>query len=215
MNKPTVIFDFDGVINSYKSGWKGADVIPDPPVEGIKEAVEEIRKKYKVVVVSSRCYLPGGIQAIKDWLQVHDIDVDDVTGEMPPAIAQIDDRAITFDGKPETLLEKIQNFQPWYKEQSSATKTLDISDDKPDKDNISDLKTYGDNDTWKLLCKASSEKEGWMKSTKVCNVTGGCIVQVTTQQRNIDYSYSVAEALTYVPGMNIDIESSPRKLILI
>lgn len=29
---PTVSFDFDGVIHSYRSGWKGAAVIPDPPV---------------------------------------------------------------------------------------------------------------------------------------------------------------------------------------
>ena len=51
-----------------------------------------------------------------------------------------------------------------------------------------------------------------MKSTKVCNVFGGCIVQVTTQQKNPDGSYAVAEALTYVPNVQIDISSEPRKL---
>jgi hypothetical protein len=51
-----------------------------------------------------------------------------------------------------------------------------------------------------------------MKSTKVCNVENGCIVQVTTQQRNPDGSYAVAEALTYVPGMNIDKTANPRVL---
>lgn len=39
---PTVSFDFDGVIHSYRSGWKGAAVIPDPPVEGIKEVIEQL-----------------------------------------------------------------------------------------------------------------------------------------------------------------------------
>ena len=39
----TVLFDFDGVINSYKSGWEGYGIISDPPVEGIKEAIDEIR----------------------------------------------------------------------------------------------------------------------------------------------------------------------------
>ena len=90
-------------------------------------------------------------------------------------------------------------------------KTLDISEVKGAKENIGDLKIYGD--TFRLLCKASSQEQDWMKSTEVCNVDGGCIVQVTTQQRNPDGSYAVAEALTYVPEMNIDISVEPRKLI--
>ena len=111
----TIIFDFDGVINSYKSGWKGPNVIPDPPVPGIKEAIEKIRKEYRVVVVSSRCYHKGGIGAIKNYLDKYGIVVDDVTGEKPPAVCTIDDRAITFNGKPEQLLDKIKSFRPWNK----------------------------------------------------------------------------------------------------
>jgi FMN phosphatase YigB (HAD superfamily) len=116
--RQTVIFDFDGVIHSYTSGWKGADVIPDEPVEGIAEAIKQIRRVYFVVVVSTRCYQPGGIEAIKQWLDKHGIEVDDVTHEKPPAIVQIDDRAICFDGRPDTLLEKILTFQPWMKRRS-------------------------------------------------------------------------------------------------
>lgn len=115
MGKQTVIFDFDGVINSYKSGWQGADIIPDSPVTGIQEAITEIRKYYRVVVVSSRCYQPGGIEAITTWLAKFNIKVDEVTDEKPPAVVIIDDRAITFDGRAEHLLEKIRNFKPWHK----------------------------------------------------------------------------------------------------
>jgi len=91
-------------------------------------------------------------------------------------------------------------------------KTLDISEQKGAKKNIKDIVIYGNSDTFLLLCKASSQDEGWMKSTKVCNVPGGCIVQVTTQQRNPDGSYAVAEALAYVPGVMIDTNATPRKL---
>lgn len=115
MAKQTVIFDFDGVINSYTSRWQGADVIPDLPVPGIKESIAEIRKHYRVVVVSSRCYQSGGIEAINTWLEKYDIKVDDVTDEKPPAVVIIDDRAITFDGKAEGLLEKIRKFKTWNK----------------------------------------------------------------------------------------------------
>lgn len=80
---------------------------------------------------------------------------------------------------------------------------LDISNLKKDKDNIPDLKVYGDGDTFKLLCKASSDSQGFMKSTKVCNCELGCLVQVSTMQRNDDGTYAVAEALTYVPGVMI------------
>jgi len=114
----TVIFDFDGVIHSYKSGWQGAMNIPDPPVPGIKEEIERIRKAgYKVIVVSTRCYHVGGIASINAYLNEHGIRVDDVTNEKPPAIVQIDDRAICFDGNTAGLLEKIENFEPWYKKE--------------------------------------------------------------------------------------------------
>ncbi len=80
------------------------------------------------------------------------------------------------------------------------TKTLDITDSKGAAANIADLKRWGDPDTWELIAKASSNAEGWMKSTKAMEIPGiGCIIQVSTQQRNPDGSYSLAEALTFVP----------------
>lgn len=92
-------------------------------------------------------------------------------------------------------------------------KDLGITEVRGAKANISDLVVYGDGDTFALLCKASSQEQGWMKSTKVCNVSGGCILQVTTQQRNPDGSYAVAEALTYVPNVELDRNKNPRRLV--
>lgn len=112
--KPTVVFDLDGVIHSYVSGWQGVDVIPDPPVPLIQEEIERIRKAgYKVVVVSTRCVNPAGMDAVKNYLDVNGIVVDEVLAEKPPALVYIDARAIRFDGDPRGLLEQIQQFRPW------------------------------------------------------------------------------------------------------
>lgn len=82
-------------------------------------------------------------------------------------------------------------------------KTLHNSDITGTRVNVPDVKVVGNGDMFQLLCKASSEKEGWMKSTKAMEVSGGCVVQVTTQQINPDGSYSLAEALTFVPNVKI------------
>jgi hypothetical protein len=66
--------------------------------------------------------------------------------------------------------------------------------------NVKDIKFWGDGDTFRLISKASSEAEGWMKSTKAMPAGSSVVVQVTTQQRNADGSYSIAEALTTVPN---------------
>ena len=66
---------------------------------------------------------------------------------------------------------------------------------------------FGDGDLFQLLSKASSQDEGWMKSTKAMETSRGCVVQVTTQQRNSDGSYAIAEALTFVTGVTIIIDS--------
>lgn len=69
--------------------------------------------------------------------------------------------------------------------------------------NVKDITFWGNGDTFKLISKASSELEGWMKSTKAMDTNNGVVIQVTTQQRNEDGSYSIAEALTFVPKARI------------
>lgn len=93
-------------------------------------------------------------------------------------------------------------------------KTLHNSDVSGARQNVKDIQVVGNGDMFRLLCKASSQAEGWMKSAKAMQVPGGCVVQVTTQQRNPDGSYAVAEALTFVPGVSIaDDENNGRKLV--
>jgi len=79
--------------------------------------------------------------------------------------------------------------------------------------NVKDLVIFGNGDTFKLICKASSKEEGWMKSTKAMQIDGvGCVIQVTTQQGD-----NVAEALTFVPGVAIELidgdKSNGRRIV--
>ncbi len=83
-------------------------------------------------------------------------------------------------------------------------KTLHNSNISQAKENVQDLEVVGNGDMFQLLCKASSDAEGWMKSTKAMMIVDvGCVVQVTTQQRASDGAWVVAEALTFVPGVEI------------
>ena len=66
-----------------------------------------------------------------------------------------------------------------------------------------DHETWGNSDMFQLISKFSSEKAGITKSTKAMQAGKHVVVQVTTQQRNPDGSYSVAEALTTVENSMI------------
>ena len=94
------------------------------------------------------------------------------------------------------------------------SKTLHNSEASEARKNVKDIRIVGNGDSFSLLFKASSEEEGWMKSTKAMDVGHGCIVQVTTQQRNIDGSYVIAEAVCFVPNVTIIEDANlGRKLI--
>lgn len=135
MYDKTVVFDFDGVIHSYKSGWQGTTVIADEPVHGIKECLQQLKQLgYKIAVVSSRCATHEGREAINDWMLYHDMlkFIDVICKEKPPALCYVDDRAICFRGDTRNLVEQIKYFEPWHGE------ILDKNDDtfsyfKPEK----------------------------------------------------------------------------------
>jgi len=78
-------------------------------------------------------------------------------------------------------------------------KTLVNTDANGAAKNVKDIVFWGNGDTFKLISKASSVEEGWMKSTKAMQIDYvGCVVQVSTQQGD-----NIAEALTFVAGVKI------------
>ena len=126
--KPIICLDFDGVIHSYTSGWKGADVIPDPPVPGAMQFIAEAVNHFHIAIFSSRSNQPGGMKAMiryvlhglvmegrgRGW-DGHDIfDLLEWPLEKPAALVTLDDRAITFDGT-WPAIDTLKNFKPWNK----------------------------------------------------------------------------------------------------
>lgn len=69
--KPILSLDFDGVIHSYTSGWKGPRAIPDPPVDGALEFIVRAIECFDVQIYSSRSRYFGGISAMRGWLRYH------------------------------------------------------------------------------------------------------------------------------------------------
>lgn len=126
MRKPILCLDFDGVIHSYASGWKGADVIPDPPVDGAITFMLGALRHFDVTIFSSRSGQRGGIDAMTRWLKEHAgqtwYETPDGPGlesirfptEKPSAMISIDDRALTFDGT-WPAIQTLKDFQPWNK----------------------------------------------------------------------------------------------------
>lgn len=89
-------------------------------------------------------------------------------------------------------------------------KTLHNSNASRASVNVKDIIFWGNGDTFKLISKASSKEEGWMKSTKAMEIEGlGCVVQVTTQQDT-----NVAEALVFVPFAKIEESFDDEKKVI-
>ena len=128
-----ICVDFDGVIHSYKSGWRGVAVIPDPPVPGAIEWLEchlpvpdcvcAMKPPHEgpiVQIYSSRSKSWRGRRAMKRWLVENGLHPGYIREgilrfpvKKPPAFLTIDDRAICFDGVFPTA-QQMLSFRPWY-----------------------------------------------------------------------------------------------------
>lgn len=85
---------------------------------------------------------------------------------------------------------------------TSGVKTLDNSSRDTTKDSVPDVEFFG-KDVFKLISKASSKSEGWMKSTKAMQIKGvGVVIQTTTQQGD-----NICDTTVFVPGCRIVTET--------
>jgi len=128
--------------------------------------------------------------------QVGDYIMKGIEGEFYPCAESIFNK--TYDEFNELEFHEFAHKQ-------MPVKSLHNTDSNGAKKNVKDIVFFGDGDTFKLISKASSESEGWMKSTKAMEIEGvGCVVQTTTQQRNPDGSYALTDAVTFVPNSKIE-----------
>jgi hypothetical protein len=128
-SKSILCLDFNGVLHSYASGWKGANVFPDPPVIGAMEFLTKATKQFTVHIYSAQSHRTGGIPAMQDWVSAalvlyigfsarsaHEFVHNELKWPVhkPPAMVTLDDRALQFTGvwpQVSTLLK----FKPWNK----------------------------------------------------------------------------------------------------
>ena len=114
--KPILCLDFDGVCHMYTSGWKGAALIPDPPVPGLEKFLREAIEVFDVAIFSSRSHQEGGLQAMQRFFDKHCGEKMrkqlSFPTEKPPAFVALDDRVITFRGEWPNV-DELRSFKTW------------------------------------------------------------------------------------------------------
>ena len=109
MTKKTICVDFDGVLNEY-DGYEEGNL--GEPLSGSQDFIKELRRKYKVVILTSRQK-----EQVIDWLNNNGFPSMKVSNRKVPAVAYIDDRAIQFNGNYKKVISRLKNFKPyWAKE---------------------------------------------------------------------------------------------------
>ena len=128
----TICIDFDGVVHRYDSGWIAANRITDIPVDGAISGLHHLcdDPEIEVAIHSARSAQPGGIAAMKEWLDYWENEWRDHNGippddgtwltercqfptDKPAAMVYVDDRGINFDGDWSKITTELKDYQPW------------------------------------------------------------------------------------------------------
>jgi hypothetical protein len=120
-----ILVDFDGVINSYKGGWTGADSILDAPLPGAIAWLESLvrNRALDVRIFSARCNDPNAILVMQTWLLYHNFNKSLMPylrfqPGKPKAHLIIDDRATQFSmnhiNHDVLTPQTVEEFCPWY-----------------------------------------------------------------------------------------------------
>jgi hypothetical protein len=121
-----IAVDFDGVINSFKNGWKGPTETDEPVLSAAESIATLFHRGYKIIIFSTRASTEEGVKTIREYLLKHTEDPGmvekiEITDKKPIAHIYIDDRAIPFTGDWEETLKQIDEFKPWTETEKSLT----------------------------------------------------------------------------------------------
>jgi hypothetical protein len=133
MNKIACV-DLDGTLAHYDD-WKGEEHFGNP-IEGAASAMVKLKEKgWTIIVFTTR----SNKKAIKGFLDENNIVFDHINenphqpenaiGGKPFADVYIDDRAISFYGKWDETLERVENFQPWKKTKETVNLKAEYCND--------------------------------------------------------------------------------------
>ena len=115
-HKKVLLIDFDGVIHQFKKGWNKGKIL-ESPVENSKWALRTLVKAgYEVVIFCARLTKHDVVSDVKDqkarmenWFFIHGfkkgVHYHRMTNKKEGCLAQIDDRAIRFEGHWESIVK--------------------------------------------------------------------------------------------------------------
>lgn len=119
-HKQSIAVDWDGVINSYTSGWKRDNPLHnDEPIPGAIAFLVSMLSVFRVYIYSTRCEDSMQVVSMCSWLKRHGMEPDLVdellfVSQKPASLIYLDDRAWRFNGRFPTA-EEIRGFKPWNK----------------------------------------------------------------------------------------------------
>ena len=119
-----ICVDLNGVLDTY-SGWQG-EVTWHPPRDGAREFLAALCERgHEVVILSTR-----DPDAAREWLVRHDLDgfVSAVTDRKLPALAYVDDRAVSFRGDFAETLTALEAFRPHWEGGSGGSGGGELSE---------------------------------------------------------------------------------------
>lgn len=117
--KKVLAVDMDGTLIQYDY-WRGVEHYGDP-IPGMREVLQEVRDAGWCIVIWT---VRSDNNATRNHLIKHNIPFDYINespyspsdvGPKIPADVYLDDRAINFSGSVEGLINRILNFEKWYK----------------------------------------------------------------------------------------------------